>query len=185
MGVVTHSTPTKAFIFSTHRKNKHDFLQWVAGYKQMQQFFGMQGIPYVPVLGKYKGELEKGFLVNAGATPEEAEEAVLYYSRLYDQDEYMVLDNHKHGTYIASMVNCTTREQKQIGFMRSMPKDDVIAMNLDYTYRPDMDTYFVVWPTDTTQQGKFEEEKENFLLKMLRKGRMPSSEEPFGTPAYS
>ena len=180
MGVVTHSTPMKAFIFSTHRKNKHDFLN-DADYKQMQQFFAMQGIKYVPVLGKYKGELERGFLVNAIDLPEEA---VLYYSRHYHQDEYMVLDNHKHGTYIASMVNCATREQKQVGFMRSMPKEDVMAMNLDYTYRPDMDTYFVVWSTDTTQMGKLEEEKASFMQRIKSKMPMPSGEEPFGTPAY-
>jgi hypothetical protein len=179
--ICTHSKAKKVFIFSTYRKNKHDFLN-EADYKQMQQFFGMQNIPYVPVLGKYKGNLERAFLVSAEHLPEEA---VLYYARHYHQDEYMVLDNHKHGTYIATMVNCATREAKQIGFMRSMPKEDVMAMNLDYTYRPDMDTYFVVWNTDTTQQSKLEEEKENFFRSMMRKARMPSGEEPFGTPAYN
>lgn len=180
MGVVTHSEPKRVYIFSVYRSNKHQFLN-EADHNSMKQFMNMQNIPFIEVVGRYKGEVEQAFLVSAAHLPEEA---VLYYARHYYQDEYMVLDNHKHGTYIASMVNCATREQRQLGFMRSMPKEDVMAMNLDYTYRPDMDTYFVAWHTDTTQQGKFEDEKESFLKRLSSKLPLPSGQEPFGTPAF-
>lgn len=185
MGVSTHSEPKKCFIFSVYKSHRSQG-ENENNHAVMAEFFTSHGIHYVPVIGRYQGQLEEGFLVSANAVPEEA---VLYYSRHYHQDEYMVLDNHKHGTYIASMVNCATREQRQVGFMRSMPEADVIAMNLDYTYRPDLKEYWVVWHTDTTVMTKFAEEVKERVGRLVdaigtKHTPLPPEQEPFGTPAY-
>lgn len=179
MGVSTHSEPKKVFIFSAYRSNRSQD-ENEGNHQQVVDYFTKMSIPFIPVIGRYKGVLEEGFLVTAASVPEEL---VLHMTRHYHQDEYMVLDNHKHGTYIASLVNCATREQKQIGFMREMPEADVQSMNLDYTYRPDLKKYWVVWHTDTTQMQKLADEKSAYIAQH-RQGRLPSGEEPFGTPAY-
>lgn len=179
MGVSTHSMPIKCFIFSVYRSNRSQE-ENEANHQMVTDYFKNMKMHFVPIIGRYKGVLEEGFLVSANIAPEEL---VLHIARHYHQDEYMVLDNHKHDTMVASMVNCATREQKQIGFMRDMPEQDVINMQLDYTYRPDLKTYWVVWHTDTTQMQKLADEKSAYMAKH-RQWRLPAAEEPFGTPAY-
>lgn len=183
MGVSTHSEPKKLFIFSAYRHNRTDD-ENQANHAQMTEFFRLHALAYTPILGCYKGNLEEGFLISADVLPEEA---VLFYSRHFHQDEYMVLDNHKHGTYIASMVNCATCEQKQVGFMRSMPEAFVLETGMDYTYRQDINTYWVVWHTANTQLDVIDKEKAAYLeqRKPVRPIKLTESEEPFGTPSFA
>ena len=155
MGVSTHSQPSVLYLFSTMQANKKPEENEEA-HNLLSDYFAAVGIPYVELQGRYQGKHELSYLLGANDAPEELVQTICKES---NQECYFVLENHKHGTYKVVLTDTKSGAKKYIGFMREVDKETVDRLNLDYSYRKDVDKYFTVWPTDTTMMGAFEEEK--------------------------
>lgn len=154
MGVSSHSEAKTLYLFSTMQATKPQ-LDNEEAHSLLRDYFHAAGIPFVVVEGRYKGRLELSFLMNAAHVPEDA---IMLYAKHGNQETYMIIEQWRHGTMKATLVDVASGKKTFIGYFRSFSKDVVEKLNLDYTYRPDVDKYWAVWPTDTTLIDKFEDE---------------------------
>ena len=122
---------------------------------RLKEYFMTTGIPFIEVEGRYDGVHELSFLMNAEHVPEDA---IMLYCKHGEQECYMTIDQWKHGTMKAVLTAVKTGEKKNIGYFRSFSKENIDKLDLDYTYRKDVDKYWAVWPTDTTLIDEFEDE---------------------------
>jgi len=154
MGISSHSEPSTLYIFSVMKSDISGIDNELL-HAQMKRYLKGSAIPFVEVLGRYDGVVEAGFLINAQDVPEEA---IVAYSRVHKQDCYLTVTQHRHGIRTAVFTNPYTGAKTSRGFFRSLDEATVKALELDYTYRKDVNTYWVIWPTDTTNMTDFEEE---------------------------
>lgn len=154
MGVSDHSLPRTLYLFSTMRKEVKP-LENEEAHSLMKDYFMAAGIPFIEVEGFYKGAHELSFLMNAEHVPEDA---IMLYAKTGNQENYMSIDQWKHGTMKAYLTDTKSGEKRFIGYFRSFSKENIDALKLDYTYRKDVDKYWAVWPTDTVMMDKFEDE---------------------------
>jgi len=156
MSVSTHSqAQPPLYLFST-MSDKRKPEENEEAHSLLSDYFSATGIPYVELEGTWQGQKELSYLLGGGDVPEELVQAICKQG---EQTCYFVLENHKHGTYKVIETDVASGAKKYIGYMRSMDKADIDRLNLDYSYRKDVDKYFTVWPTDTTMMDAFEEEK--------------------------
>jgi hypothetical protein len=138
---------------------KHQFINQ-SNHDLVKQELIDNNISFKELVGSYQGEVELSYIVpnNAGNLA-----FVNSLARQYNQQCIMTLDNHKHGTYKAYFVNCTTGESIFQGYLRSIPKATIDALKLDYSFvREDMNKHFTIWPTDTTQESLFLKEVKQY-----------------------
>jgi len=154
MGISSHSTDRTLYIFSVMKSDK-TALENSDTHTSVKEYFMARGLKFTEVQGLFRGVHETGFLMDATHVPEEA---INLYSRLYKQECYLTLTQHRHGVMKAVFIDATSGRPTKAGFFRSLDEATVKALKLDYTYRPDVNTYWVIWPTDTTSMEDFEEE---------------------------
>lgn len=144
------------YLFSTmNGKNKPTPEENEEAHNMLKDYFGAAGIQFVELEGSYKGGKELSFLIPANTVPEEA---VQVYCKHGQQEAYLVLEGHRDGMYKAIMTDVESGAKTFLGYMRSMSKENIDALGLDYTYRPDLNMYWTIWPTDTTLLIDFEYE---------------------------
>lgn len=146
MGVSTHSEPNKAYvIFSRYRADRSPYVN-----AELHNSFlrNRKGLNFLELEGTYQGNFEKSILV-----PKEQFDPAWVWN--FEQQSYLLLENHKHGMYKATFILKGGYEEFA-GYFRSFRKDAIDALKLDYTYRKG--TWFTIWPTDTTQLDALEAE---------------------------
>lgn len=154
MGVSSHSQARTLYIFGTMKpENKPEDNE--EAHKLLADYFAAAGIPHVEVEGRYKGFHERCFLMNAAHVPEDA---IHLYAAHGKQETYLTITQWKHGTMKAVLTDVKTGAKTNIGYFRSFSKETIENLQMDYTYRPDVNIYWSVWPTDTTLIQQFEEE---------------------------
>lgn len=169
MGVSTHSTPRTAFILSAwHSPERHakqnERLHYTLG-RDLKRY----GFAYKELLGKYKGESECSYIVTGGGVVDMAFIEVL--AREFEQESYLVLENHKHGIYKATFIYLDQEQPPVVaGYLRSLDKAIIDALKLDYSFRPDTGDYFTIWPADTTVMKDLDQEIKKALAGA---GRIP------------
>lgn len=106
-----------------------------------------QGVDYTLINGVYNGSKETSFLVR---DTEHNRKVVDVLAHTYDQECVMVLHPHIHGMYKAYFAY---RDRKEfMGYLRSATKEVAEAQG-DYSYRPDIDTYFIISDSDDTRMA--------------------------------
>lgn len=149
-GIATHSQADHNYIiFSVYQFIKDD----TVNHNRTRMWLDNLGIGYVEAEGMYKNTFELCFVVH-----KRYENIVREIVKKYNQECYLVLNNHKHGTYAAIMVYPNYEEgsfeyEKQ-GYFMSVPKE--VAMQQEgWCYRPDMDVYWTIAPTDDRTMGAY------------------------------
>lgn len=152
MGITTHSMQRSVFIFSAYKGTMTKFkneLRHIA----LMNFLRNVDQPFKEVQGMYNGEVEDSVVVTGMAEEDVASLSL----KMLGQECYMRLDNYKHGQYKATLVYAD--KQVEIGYLREVTRDDIIELNLDYTYCPVMNKYWAVTEQCITQPSMWEEYK--------------------------
>lgn len=146
--------PKTLYIFSTMKADNKP-LDNEEAHSLLTDYFKATGIPFIEIEGRYKGTNELGFLMSADHVPEEA---IQLYAKHGKQETYLVLEWHQRGIYKAVSVSVQSGAKEFLGYFRSMSKENIDRLNLDYTYRKDLDMYWTIWLSDTTLIGEYEKE---------------------------
>lgn len=91
------------------------------------------GVPFIKVQGAYKGTKEHSFLVH-GSNLKAAQDL----AKLTGQESILVRD--EDGVAFLEYQNGT---RERLGHMVAVSKDEALASDA-YTYRPDLNTYYIV-----------------------------------------
>ena len=158
MGISTHSIARTLYLFSVFNTTRQP-----EGNEELHllvtDYLSNLGIKYIETEGSYEGIHERGILMDS---KDMTENAVQIICKQYNQKCYLTLTSYKHGTYAAFFTDISTNGVIFAGYLRSFPKSDIDRLKLDYTYRRDIDTYFSIWHSATTELDDFEEEKEEY-----------------------
>lgn len=154
MGVSTHSQERTLYIFSTMKAGRKP-LENEEAHSLLTDYLAAVNVPYIELQGCYKGVHELSLLVDARSIPEEAIRVICLKG---EQECYMIAENHKHGLYKATLVDTKSGQKEFIGYLRELSKEVIDRLDLDYSYRKDINKYFAVWPTDTTVMEAFDRE---------------------------
>lgn len=154
MSISQHSEFKKLYIFSVQQANL-DYFENHEAHELITDYLTCVNMPYIELEGCYLGKTEKSLLVDANGI---SEDSIMNICKRANQESYLVLENHKHGLYKAVLTFTANGRRLFLGYLREISKDIIDALNLDYSYRPEVNKYFTVWPTDTTVMSTFESE---------------------------
>lgn len=77
----------------------------------------------------------------------------------FNQIGYLRLDTHKDNMYNAYVVDTKDGEVQNLGYFRSFPRSTIHALGMEYSFhRKDINGYFTIWDTDTTNIGELQDE---------------------------
>lgn len=165
IAICTHSTNNDYIIFSVARNkntNQDNIAHTIA-----LTYLDIENISYKEIEGCYSGTTERSYIVNA-----KHKQQVFKLTNYYEQESVLVLKSHKHGLYKASLVYNPRAVSKRasnhsnaladleakdlitnIGYLREVPKEQALE-NTNYSYRKDLDKYFIVTDNDDTRVGQ-------------------------------
>ena len=127
-------------IFSVYQGKVDDAL----AHKGIMASFDFSGIKYQECEGVYMGQKEESIIINADHEP-----LVLSLCRDYNQECYMIAETHKHGLRKAYFVYLDDGRKEFMGYLRSVSRERALESD-GYTYRPDMDKYWIITEDDDT-----------------------------------
>jgi hypothetical protein len=137
-GISQHSTKKNLMIFSVFNKENsvnanHDL------HNSMINQLKNNNKTFKEVYGVYKNQQELSFVVDYNFN--------LMYTLLteYNQESVLLLTNHKHGLYKATLIYKSKKED--IGYFRQVPKK--VAIKQD-SYTVDGDNYYICTESDAT-----------------------------------
>lgn len=141
MDVLLNTEDKKYIIFSVFQGEPNDLIN----HKIILDYMEDKGIYYKEVDGMYKGMREKAILVHYS-----------YYRTLrtllkhkFKQESVMILENHKHGLYKASLDMLQNDTIEPQGYLRNVSYKAAIIRE-SWFYDPSQEKYFITTPDDTT-----------------------------------
>lgn len=115
------------------------FIVFASSYKKetVEDILKTEGISFKNLEGCYKGQTEDSYIVCASHF------AVLNKSGLLKDEESILLlgTETKEGRH-AQLLFMQSFERVALGFLKAVSKDEALASDA-YTYRPDVDTYYL------------------------------------------
>ena len=135
---------TDYLIFSVYNKNLTELDNAI---NHRAVLSTMEGMGVLEAQGVYLGDAEQSFIISA-----DHEQFVKDVCKIYEQECYLKAETHWHGLRKASFVypDDTT---EFMGYLRSVSEQRAKASD-GYTYRADIDTYWIIDDTDETDISK-------------------------------
>lgn len=91
-----------------------------------------------PCVGSYKGQLEQSYIM----TRQDFDRYVKASGYIDNQESILLLEVGHRGVTYGTLIFSGFEQDMPLGIMRAIPKDQ--AMSYDaWTYRPELDTYYV------------------------------------------
>jgi hypothetical protein len=104
-----------------------------AEHKAISSFLG-QGYKRQPLDGCYKGEVERSYILEVGS---KSLQDILAFSKEYNQESILYLDNQRLATLIYSMDNMTS-----LGLFKGVSEAHAKSKDA-YTFNPITNTYYI------------------------------------------
>lgn len=145
--ICTHSNPDSFVVFSVYREERELFRNMKTHSLTIEHLQHLN-ISFKEAEGSYKGVKEESFVVNA-----KHKEEIKYICKTANQESYLLLQPHKHGLFKATLIYLADDSREFIGYLREAPQD-IAKMQDAYTYRKDINKYWIVTEEDTTQNNQ-------------------------------
>lgn len=143
IAVCSHSTPNTYTVFSVSQGI--DVLQDIIANDFITDYMNTNNISYKLINGSYNGYKEISYIINSTNLPV----LLPFINEKYNQECYMLLEQHKHGLCKAYFADSTGEKMFQ-GYLREVP-ESVAKTQRNYSHRPDIDKYWIITKEDTTQ----------------------------------
>lgn len=165
MGISTHSEPSTIYIISTWSNGKANPL----GDDSVRRVLNGRNAKFCEIFGTYKGVMERSFCITEGMD----ESTLIAIAKLHGQECILKLTNHKHGIrkayfltwrfqgaeFVKKPFTYRPVQETFAGYFRSLPLAVISKAGQDYSFNPEYpDTYYSIWPTDTTVMQELDKE---------------------------
>lgn len=131
-----------AIVFSVYNAKRTNYWNEIT-HEIAKEVLEKYDVPYIECEGVYLGESEQSFIVSTQYVT-----LVRLFCWTHEQECYLEVKEHKHGTSKAYFVYPDGRREFQ-GYLRSVSKERALQ-EVGYTYREDLDTYWIITDTDET-----------------------------------
>lgn len=143
-GIAQHSSPGNNWVIFSVSKGTDAHADWVNTCLTINTLEDNK-IPFKRLEGTYKGSAkETSFIIN-----EQYSDKALEIAVAFNQDSVLLLDNHKHGLYKATLLYIDGHLEP-LGYLRSVGKE-IAESQQSYTFDPSQDKYFITTHSDATQ----------------------------------
>ena len=147
-GIAEHSKENNNwFVFSVDTNSPQDGNNRLT----IEAYMFRHGINFKKLEGSYAGTIEQSYIVN-----------MEHYNKLrsviagFDQCCILLLENHKHGLYKASLDWLADNKIVHTGYLRSVPRE-VALKHSEWTHDITTGKWFIVTDHDETRMNKLEE----------------------------